>query len=82
MARLWPHRAQVPIPAVVWRFAAYWRLPAALTRAWWQALSHSRYSQPQALRQAWLLFEGAPIADPASVVHQTCAARCSWRWPF
>jgi hypothetical protein len=58
---------------VFWQFAAYWRLPAALTRAWWQALSQSRYTQPQALRQAWLLWEGAPIADPASLVYGTCA---------
>jgi hypothetical protein len=33
---------QLRIPAVCWRFAAYWRLPAALTRAWWQAVSQSR----------------------------------------
>jgi hypothetical protein len=64
---------QLRIPAVFWRFAAYWRLPAALTRLWWQALSQSRYTQPQALRQAGLLWEGTSLADPAAVVHQTCA---------
>jgi len=64
---------QLRIPTVFWQFAAYWHLPAALTRAWWQALSQSRYAQPTALRQAWLLWEGAPIADPASLVHGTGA---------
>jgi len=64
---------QLRIPAVFWRFADYWRLPASLTRVWWQALSQSRYAQPTALRQAWLLCEGAALADPASLVHHTCA---------
>ena len=64
---------QLRIPAVFWRFAEYWRLPAALTRTWWQALSQSRYAQPTALRQAWLLGGATALADPASVVHQTCA---------
>jgi hypothetical protein len=64
---------QLRIPAVFWRFAEYWRLPASLTRTWWSALSQSRYAQPTALRQAWLLWEGAPMADPSSVVQQTCA---------
>ena len=64
---------QVRIPPVFWQFARYWRLPERLTRLWWQALSQSRYSQPQALRQAWLLWDGAPIADPTSVVQRTCA---------
>ena len=64
---------QVRIPPVFWQFARYWRLPERLTRLWWQALSQSRYSQPTALRQAWLLWDGAPIADPTSVVQQTSA---------
>jgi hypothetical protein len=64
---------QLRIPPVFWRFAAYWHLPAALTRVWWQALSQSRYAPPTARRQAWLLWEGAPMADPASLVHGTGA---------
>jgi hypothetical protein len=64
---------QLRVPNTFWRFADYWHLPAALTRAWWQALALSRYSQPRALRQAWLLCEGTALADPASLVHQTCA---------
>ena len=60
-------------PHIFMLFAAFWQLPEPQMRRLWDVLGRSRYSAPTALRQAWLLYQAAPIFDIKSLVHAACA---------
>jgi hypothetical protein len=59
-----------PTPPCVWGMLMdHWQVPAFLAVLWWQALSRSHHPRAQAVRQAVLLFDAAPVTEAYHLVY-------------
>jgi hypothetical protein len=55
----------------------YWQVPASLAVTWWRALGRSHHARVLAVRQAVLLLDAAPGAEPPHLVYGACAPHAS-----